>query len=170
MKTLKDRGFNQERKARKRCPAGYTECAKAGRGQRARKRERDRLTDRHRGTTNHLRPWSPSVPRLGEEASPKSSLEIQNLMPRPVWLSWLGVVPQSKRSPHVPGFRVWSPVKARTRGNQSMFLSCIDVSLPLFPFLPLSLNIKKRKEKYRTSCLNSDLLNQNMPLTRPLHI
>ena len=59
-------------------------------------------------------------------------------MPWLVWLSGLNVIPQTKRSlvrfpvrahawvaGQVPG---WGHV----RGNQSMFLSHIDISLPLF--------------------------------------
>ena len=62
----------------------------------------------------------------------------------PAWLSWLGIILQSKRSPvrflgrahsRVVG---QSPVGAHVRGNWWMFLSHIDVSLPLFPSPPLS--------------------------------
>ena len=62
-------------------------------------------------------------------------------LPWPVWLSWLGIILQSKRSP------VQFPVRTHTwvegsRGNWSMFLSHINVSLSLslcrclFPSLP----------------------------------
>ena len=40
------------------------------------------------------------------------------------------------RSAHVPGLQIQSPIRARTRGSQSMFLSHIIVSLPC----PLSRN------------------------------
>ena len=42
-------------------------------------------------------------------------------------------------SGHMPGLWVWSPVGVRMRSNWSIFLSHIDVSLPLFhpPFLSL---------------------------------
>ena len=40
------------------------------------------------------------------------------------------------RSGHMPRLQVWSPVGARTRGNRSMFLSHIDVFLPLSFSLP----------------------------------
>ena len=43
-------------------------------------------------------------------------------------------------SGHMPGLRLWSPVGTHTRGNQSMFLSHINVSLCL---LPLLLSLKK---------------------------
>ena len=36
-------------------------------------------------------------------------------------------------SGHMPRLQVWSPVGVSTRGNWSMFLSCIDVSLLLSP-------------------------------------
>ena len=42
------------------------------------------------------------------------------------------------RSGHMPRLLVQSPVGAHIRGNQSMFLSHIDVSLPSFPFHSLS--------------------------------
>ena len=73
-------------------------------------------------------------------------------MPWLVWLSWLGVVPQSERLlvrflvrsyawvvGSVPG------VGAPTRGDRLMFLSHIDVSLPLFlPSFFLSLKISNK--------------------------
>ena len=40
---------------------------------------------------------------------------------------------------HMPGLRAWSPVGARMRGNRSMFLSHISISLPLFFLLIPSL-------------------------------
>ena len=69
------------------------------------------------------------------------------IQPWPVWLSWLGIVLPSER------WLVWflvrahawvagsCPVWAHIRGNRSMFLSCMDVSL-FFPSLPLSLKNK----------------------------
>ena len=64
----------------------------------------------------------------------------------PARLNCLGVIPQSERSPvkfrtgHAPGLRVWFLVGVHTRGNQLMFLSHIDVSLPLFlPLFPFLL-------------------------------
>ena len=49
------------------------------------------------------------------------------------WLGWLGIIPRTKAVP------VQSPVAAGTGGDQSMFLSHIDVSLSLSlsPSLPL---------------------------------
>ena len=40
----------------------------------------------------------------------------------------------------MPGMQVWSLYGMYVRGSRSMFLSHIDVSLPLSPSLPLSLN------------------------------
>ena len=68
--------------------------------------------------------------------------------PWPVWLSGLNTVLQTER------LQVWFPVRAHSwvvgqvpgvrggeRGNWSMFLSHIDVSLPLsLPPLPLKIN------------------------------
>ena len=51
-----------------------------------------------------------------------------------------------------PGLQVWSPVGAHARGNQSMFLSCINVSLSLFfssLLLPLSLESIKEKRIFK---------------------
>ena len=67
----------------------------------------------------------------------------------PAWLRGLGVVQQSKRSPvRFPvGAHVWvwvlSLVQAHSRGNQLMFVSHIDVSLPPSSSFPLSLEIRK---------------------------
>ena len=46
-------------------------------------------------------------------------------------------------SGHMPGLWVWSLVRAHARGNQSMFLSHTDVSLPLSLSL-LSLLLKSK--------------------------
>ena len=45
----------------------------------------------------------------------------------------------NSRSGHMPGLRVWSPVRVCARDNPQMFLSHMDVSLPLFlpPFSSL---------------------------------
>ena len=59
-------------------------------------------------------------------------------------LSWLGIILPNERSPvQFPvGADVWVassvPLRVRTRGDQSMLLSHIDISLSLF--LPLSKN------------------------------
>ena len=57
--------------------------------------------------------------------------------PTLVWLGWLGIIPQSETLlvqflvRHRPRLWVLSLVRVRVRGNQSMFLSHIDVFLPL---------------------------------------
>ena len=59
-----------------------------------------------------------------------------------MWLSWLGVVPQSRRSPvqlsgRMPGWHFLSPVRAGTRGNDRCFShQCLPPSL----YFPLSKN------------------------------
>ena len=79
------------------------------------------------------------------------------VLPWPVWLGWLehhpvnwkilGLIP-------TPGLQVWSPVRVCMRGNQSMFLSHIDVSLPLSPSLPLSLkSISMSSGEDKKKCL-----------------
>ena len=58
----------------------------------------------------------------------------------------------NSQSGHMHGLGVWSPVGVHRRGNQSMFLSHIGVSLPLFlspslsPSLALSLESIKEKK------------------------
>ena len=60
-----------------------------------------------------------------------------------MWLSCSGVIPHTERSPtgfwlgYLSGLQVQSLVRAHTDGNQSMFLSHMDVSLPFS--LPSSL-------------------------------
>ena len=46
-------------------------------------------------------------------------------------------------SGHRPGLWAWSLVRMPARGNRSMFLSHIDISLTLSPSIPLSLRINK---------------------------
>ena len=66
--------------------------------------------------------------------------------PCPGWLSWLGSISQSKGSPVSFPIRAHAwvvgsvVVGVHTRGNLSMFLSHINVSLPFFlpPFPPVS--------------------------------
>ena len=76
-----------------------------------------------------------------------ASLKIEYLMPWPVWISWLGIVPQMKRlrfdpwSGQMPELQVQSPVGAHIEGNQSMFLPA-SFSLP-----PL-----KKKKAFKISC------------------
>ena len=55
------------------------------------------------------------------------------------------------RSGHKPGLRVWSQVGMRVRGNQSMFLTLVFLSLS--PSLPLSLEINRTFKKEQ---VNSD--------------
>ena len=73
-----------------------------------------------------------------------------------VWLSWLGIVPETKRSPVRFPVRVYAWVEGPipswgTHGpkevSQSMFLSHIDISLSLSPCLAYSLKPKKKKKK-----------------------
>ena len=72
------------------------------------------------------------------------------MSPWPVWLSWLGIIPQKERS------LVWFPVRAHawvvgsepgqgTYKRQLMYvsLSCWRLSLSLSPYLPLSLKVNK---------------------------
>ena len=67
-------------------------------------------------------------------------------LPWLMWLTWLGIFPQTKmilvqfQPGHMLRLQVWSPVRACTRGNRLIFLSCIDVSLSLSSSLPLSLS------------------------------
>ena len=52
----------------------------------------------------------------------------------------------NSRSGHIPRLQIWSPVRVRTKGNQSMFLSHINVSLLLsLPPFPSVLEGKKKK-------------------------
>ena len=75
-----------------------------------------------------------SVPFPGLSTVPTDNHEAKDPTSWPwlVWLSGLGVVPESKRSRfdsplgHLPGLWVWSLVG--TKGNQSMFPSHIEVS------------------------------------------
>ena len=75
--------------------------------------------------------------------------------PGPDWCVLVGWVSCCKpkrhgfdsRSEPRPGLRVWPPVWACMRGNQSMFLSHIDVSLPFFLLSTLSLSKKRKKER-----------------------
>ena len=57
------------------------------------------------------------------------------------------------------GLQVWSPVGAHTRGNQSVFISHVNVSLPLFP-PPLKINkiFKKNKGKSWNHYLNVNFM------------
>ena len=81
-----------------------------------------------------------------------------NAWPWPVWLCWLGVIPQSNRSParfpsgHIPGLHVGSPSRLHLRDNWLMYLSHINVSLPLLlrPFPNFSLALLKQKSKCMT--------------------
>ena len=77
-------------------------------------------------------------------------------MPWPTWLSWLVIILQTE-GPQVQFLvraHAWVtgsvPGRVCMKGNQSMFLSHIDVSLPLFfPFLslnPLSLPLSFSKQ------------------------
>ena len=76
---------------------------------------------------------------------PTRIISIRIRWPRPVWLSWLGIIPQSVRSQfgsksgHMPGLWVRSPVRVQIRGSCWIFLSLTDVSPPLslppFPYL-----------------------------------
>ena len=45
----------------------------------------------------------------------------------------------NSRPVHMPGFQIWSEVRAHVRGSRSMFLSHMDISLSLSPSLPFSL-------------------------------
>ena len=89
---------------------------------------------------DNLKHWSWQLERNQEEG----------LEPWPVWLSWLehcpinwtaaGSIPGQGTYPRLQVWHRWWV--AHTRSNQSMFLSRIDVSLPLslpFPFPCLSL-------------------------------
>ena len=48
----------------------------------------------------------------------------------------------NSQSGHMPGLQARFPSWEHLRGNQLMYLSHIDLSLPLSPFLPLSLRSK----------------------------
>ena len=51
----------------------------------------------------------------------------------------------NSRSGHIPRLQIWSPVRVRTKSNQSMFLSHINVSLLLsLPPFPSVLEGKKK--------------------------
>ena len=77
-------------------------------------------------------------------------------------LTWLGDILQSKMSPvpgHVPGLWVQSLVRMHMEDSQKMFLSNIDVSLPLFlPSFP-SLYKTKNKNKFFLKFVNTGLGN-----------
>ena len=60
-----------------------------------------------------------------------------------MWLSWLGIIPQSdSQLGHIPRLRVQSLVGVDVGSNLLMFLSHINVSFP-FSSLPLLLKINK---------------------------
>ena len=61
-----------------------------------------------------------------------------------VWLSWLDVVLQSVKSlvqfraGHMPGLQIRSLVRAHARGNPSVFLTSVFLSISFSLFSPLS--------------------------------